>query len=230
MLEPGTLVSAFSSGEAAARSHVKHARAGKEDVAPTATSIWASVALVRLQVCTRDGMEDAVPVDIEQKDQRRSGYLVYWVRREALGLKRGNRQQYCCCKRSAIQDRIFQHSPQSLQTRRQLRSKHRGDWQTPCKKRQVHISRAQLHLNFTPVGRNYMHDRVQNITAMQSGREFAAVQWTSATATATVTATQQLRQGQRQHDVHRYESRRVRNADGWQARTQKTWHIQHECF
>mmetsp|Transcript_90007 Transcript_90007/g.131734 ORF Transcript_90007/g.131734 Transcript_90007/m.131734 type:complete len:132 (-) Transcript_90007:199-594(-) len=30
-----------------------------------------------------------------------------------------------------------------------------------------------------------MHDRVQNITAMQSGRVLAAVQWTSATATAT---------------------------------------------
>jgi hypothetical protein len=42
--------------------------------------------------------------------------------------------------------------------------------------------------------------------------------------TATATATQ------RQHDVHRYEPRRVRNADGWQARTHKTWHIQHGCF
>jgi len=35
-----------------------------------------------------------------------------------------------------------------------------------------------------------MHNRVQNITAMQSGRVLAAVQWTSATATATETATQ----------------------------------------
>jgi len=107
MLEPGTLVSAFSPGQAAASSEVKHARAGKEDAAPTATSIWASVALGRLQVCTRYGKEDAVPVAIEQKDQRRSGHLAYWVRREALGLKRGKRQQHCCCKRSAIQDRIF---------------------------------------------------------------------------------------------------------------------------
>ena len=144
MLEPGTSVSAFSPGQSAASSHVKHARAGKEDAAPTATSIWASVALGHLQVCTRYGKEDAVPVAIEQKDQRRSGHLVYWVRREALGLKRGNRQQHCC-KRWAIQVRIFQHSPQSLQTRRQLRSKHQGDWQTPCKTRQVHTSRAQLH-------------------------------------------------------------------------------------
>jgi len=78
MLEPGTSVSAFSPGQTAASSHVKHARAGKEDAAPTATS----VALVRLQVCTRYGKEDAVPVAIEQKDQRRSGHLVYWVRRE----------------------------------------------------------------------------------------------------------------------------------------------------
>jgi len=67
------------------------------------------------------------------------------VGREALGLKRGKRQQHCCCKRLAIQDRIFQHSPQSLQTQRQLRSKHQGDWQTPCKKRQLHTSRVQLH-------------------------------------------------------------------------------------
>jgi len=34
-----------------------------------------------------------------------------------------------------------------------------------------------------------MHDRVQNITAMQSGRVLAAVQWTSATATATAKET-----------------------------------------
>jgi len=77
-----------------ASSEVKHARAGKEDAAPTATSIWASVALGRLQVCTRYGKEDAVPVAIEQKDQRCSGHLAYWVRREALGLKRGKRQQH----------------------------------------------------------------------------------------------------------------------------------------
>jgi len=43
---------------------------------------------------------------------------------------------------------------------------------------------------FTPVGCNYMHNRVQNITAMQSGRVLAAVQWTSVTATAIATATQ----------------------------------------
>jgi len=77
MLEPGTLVSAFSPGQAAAKSEVKQARAGKEDTAPTAKSIWASVALGRLQVCTRYGKEDAVPVVIEQKDQRRSGHLSY---------------------------------------------------------------------------------------------------------------------------------------------------------
>lgn len=165
MLEPGTSVSAFSPGQAAESSHVKHARAGKEDAAPTATSIWASVALVRLQVCTRYGKEDAVPVAIEQKDQRRSGHLVYWVRREALGLKRGNRQQHCCCKRWAIRDRIFQHSPQSLQTRRQLRSKHQGDWQTPCKKRQVHTSRAQLH-------------------ARQSAKHHSHAEWKSACSSA----------------------------------------------
>jgi len=87
MLEPETSVSAFSPGQAAASRHVKHARAGKEDAAPTATSIWASVALGRLQVCMRYGKEDTVPVAIEQKDQRRSVHLVYWVRREALGLK-----------------------------------------------------------------------------------------------------------------------------------------------
>jgi len=68
MLEPGALVLAFSPGQSAASSHVKHARAGKEDAAPTATSIWASVALGHLQVCTRYGKEDAVPVAIEQKD------------------------------------------------------------------------------------------------------------------------------------------------------------------
>jgi len=139
--EPGTLVSAFSPGQAAASSHVKHARAGKENAAQTVTSIWDSVALGRLQVCTCYGKEDAVPVSIEQKDQRRSGHLVYLVRSEALGMKRGNRQQHCCCKRSAIQD----YSPQSLQTRRQLRSKRQGDWRTPCNKRQVHTSTVQLH-------------------------------------------------------------------------------------
>jgi len=97
MLEPGTSISAFSPGQAAASSEVKHARAGKEDAAPTATSIWVSVALGHLQVYTRYGKEDAVPVAIEQKDQRLSVHLAYWVRREALGLKRGNRQQHCCC-------------------------------------------------------------------------------------------------------------------------------------
>jgi len=76
MLEPGTSVLAFSPGQVAASSHVKHARVGKEDAALTATSIWASVALGRLQVCTRYGKEDAVPVAIEQKDQRRSGYTL----------------------------------------------------------------------------------------------------------------------------------------------------------
>jgi len=65
MLEPGTSVLAFSLGQDAASSHVKHARAGKEDTAPTATSICASVALGRLQVCTRYGKEDAVTVAIE---------------------------------------------------------------------------------------------------------------------------------------------------------------------
>ena len=45
MHEPGTLVLAFSPCQTAASSEVKHARAGKEDAAPTATSIWASVAL-----------------------------------------------------------------------------------------------------------------------------------------------------------------------------------------
>jgi len=68
MLEHGTLVSAFSPGQAVASSKVKHARAGKEDTAPTATSIWANVALGRLQVCKCYGKEDAVPVAIEQKD------------------------------------------------------------------------------------------------------------------------------------------------------------------
>ena len=74
MLEPGTSVLAFSPGQAAESSHVKNARAEKEDAAPTATSIWASITLVRLQVCTHYGKEDAVPVVIEQKDQRRSGH------------------------------------------------------------------------------------------------------------------------------------------------------------
>jgi len=73
MLDPGTSVSAFSPGQAAASSEVKHARAGKEDAAPTATSIWASVAVGRLQVCKRYGKEDAVLVAIEQKDQDHEG-------------------------------------------------------------------------------------------------------------------------------------------------------------
>jgi len=132
---------------------------------PTATSNWASVALGRLQVCTCYRKEDAVPVAIEQKDQRRSGHFAYWVRREALRLKKGKRQQHCCCKRLAIQDRIFQHSPQSLQTRRQLRSKHQGDWQTPCKKQQVHTSRAQLHVQ-------------------QSAKHHSHAEWKSASSSA----------------------------------------------
>jgi len=82
-----------------------------------------------------------------------------------LGLKRGKRQQHCCCKRSAIQDHIFQHSPQSLQTRRQLRSKHQGDCQTPCKKRQVHTSRSQLH-------------------AQQSAKHHSHAEWKSACSSA----------------------------------------------
>jgi len=188
MLEPGTPVSAFSPGQAAASSHVKHARAGKEDAAPTATSIWAIVALGRLQVCTCYGKEDAVPVTIEQKDQRHSGHLVYLVRREALGLKRGNRQQHCCCKRSAIQYRIFQHSPQSLQTRRQLRSKHQGNLRTPCKKRQVHTSRAQLHAQQSAKHHNHAEWKSACSNAMDISDSDSDSDSDTATVTGTSTA------------------------------------------
>jgi len=155
----------FSPGQAAASSHVKHARAGKEDAAPTATSIWASVALGRLQVCTRYGKEDAVPVVIEQENQRRSRHLVHWVRREALGLREGTGSNIAAARDWPSRTIFFINSPQSLQTRRHLRSKHQGDWQTPCKKRQAYTSRGQLH-------------------ARQSAKHHSHAEWKSACSSA----------------------------------------------